>query len=93
MDDKIVGSVRAYTDENNKCHIGRLVVHPEYRRKGIGNELMNAIEKEFKNSSLFCLFTSKASAPTVKLYTQLGYVIVGELNDEKPAMFLMEKKN
>lgn len=93
IDEKIVGSVRATVDENNQCHIGRLVVHPDYRRKGIGNELMNAIEKEFRNSSCFCLFTSKSSAPTVKFYAQLGYVIVGELNDEKPVMFLMEKKN
>jgi ribosomal protein S18 acetylase RimI-like enzyme len=37
--DKIIGSVRATLDSGT-CQIGRLIVHPDYQRKGIGTLLM-----------------------------------------------------
>ena len=33
--DEIIGSVRAATKES-RCHVGRLMVHPDYQRKGLG---------------------------------------------------------
>ncbi|MGO9112771.1 MAG: GNAT family N-acetyltransferase, partial [Thermoguttaceae bacterium] len=43
---RIIGSVRAYQD-GKTCHIGRLVVHPDYQRQGIGAHLMTQIEASF----------------------------------------------
>lgn len=37
-DGQIVGSVRGCMDENRVCHIGKLIVHPDFQNKGIGRE-------------------------------------------------------
>ncbi len=34
IDGRLVGSVRA-SERDGICHIGRLIVHPDYRRKSI----------------------------------------------------------
>lgn len=41
--EEIVGSVRARA-ENDICHVGRLAVHPRFRRRGLGVRLMREIE-------------------------------------------------
>jgi ribosomal protein S18 acetylase RimI-like enzyme len=43
---QIVGSVRAYQD-GATCHVERLTVHPDYRRRGTGTALLNWIENRF----------------------------------------------
>lgn len=40
---KIIGSVRAKLTEDT-CHIGRLIVHPDFQGKGIGSKLLQHIE-------------------------------------------------
>ena len=44
----IVGSVRAHQN-NDTCHIERLVVLPEYQNQGIGKALMHEIETRHTN--------------------------------------------
>lgn len=39
---ELVGSVRGY-EKNGSCHVGRLIVLPEYQRKGIGSALLKDI--------------------------------------------------
>ena len=53
---RIIGSVRAYQD-GKTCHIGRLIVHPDHQRQGIGTQLMNQIEASFGAVERFELFT------------------------------------
>lgn len=73
VDDKLVGTVRAYEDEGI-CHIGRLAVDPAMHRQGIGTALMNAIEQEFYADS-YELFAGEKSVNNIKLYEKLGYEI------------------
>ncbi len=56
----IVGSVRASLD-GATCRIGRLIVHPDSQRKGIGTLLMEKIEKTFSHAERFDLFTGSRS--------------------------------
>ncbi len=42
LGDVIIGSVRANCDAGT-CHIGRLIVHPDFQQKGIGTRLLSEI--------------------------------------------------
>lgn len=68
----LVGSVRALEQERI-CHVGRLIVHPDHQRQGIGTALMRAIESHFPNAAAFELFTGHRSAGNLRLYERLGY--------------------
>lgn len=74
IDGQIVGSVRAYP-EGGTCHIGRLIVAPEYQNRGIGTRLMNEIEGLFGQAQRFELFTGHRSERNLYLYQKLGYRI------------------
>ena len=71
IDNNIMGSVRAYEKEEI-CHIGRLIVHPDFQNQGIGTRLMKEIENIFK-SKRFELFTGDKSQKNLYLYQKLGY--------------------
>ena len=71
---KIVGSIRAKT-VSNICEIGRLIVHPEHQRLGIGTQLLEAIEKTSAKAHRYELFTGSLSEGNIRLYQRNGYVI------------------
>jgi GNAT superfamily N-acetyltransferase len=73
MNNRIVGSVRARMQDAPTCMIGRLMVHPDYQRRGIGMRLMQAVERQFEHAGRFELFTGYKSTPNIRLYQRLGY--------------------
>ena len=77
IDNKIIGSVKAYEKEGT-CHIGRLIVHPDFQNRGIGTKLMKEIENIFNDSKRFELFTGDKSQKNLYLYQKLGYKIFKE---------------
>ena len=70
-DDVIVGSIRA-KERNGTVYIGKLMVHPDYRRNGYGTKLLTKIEKYFPDKR-YELFTSTRSTDNIRLYQNLGY--------------------
>lgn len=70
--DTIIGSVRGLLGEGI-CHIGRLLVDPEYQGQGIGTALLDAIENHFPEAKVFQLFTGSRSSGNLHLYHRLGY--------------------
>ena len=68
---KIIGSVRG-REENGTLYIGKLMVHPDHRRKGFGKRLVTAIE-EFFPGRRYELFTSTRSVNNIRMYESLGY--------------------
>lgn len=71
-DHSIVGSVRARMI-GATCHIGRLIVHPEWQNRGIGTRLMTGVEMMHRDAARFELFTGSRSAGNLHLYHKLGY--------------------
>ena len=88
---KIIGSVRA-KEENGTVYVGKLMVHPDQRRKGYGKRLLLSIEKHF-DSSRFELFTSTRSKDNIRLYEKMGYNSFDEKAvDDELTFVYMEKK-
>ena len=70
--ERIVGSVRAYT-ENETCYVGRLIVHPHSQNQGIGTKLLLSVEATFMSIRRFELFTGDRSQKNLALYRKLDY--------------------
>ena len=74
--DRLIGSVRARIDDvSGTAAIGRLVVHPEFQGRGIGSELLKAMEAACAGVARFELFTGSRSEATIRLYQRHGYTV------------------
>lgn len=69
--DRIVGSVRGYT-EGDTLYIGKLIVAPECQNRGIGKQLLRSVEEYFPNHR-YELFTSTRSLKNISIYEKSGY--------------------
>lgn len=74
IDNIILGSIRAYINEN-KCYISTLCVLPNYQNKGIGSKLLKQIETYFKCVESYELFTGSKNIGNLYLYQKSGYEI------------------
>ncbi len=91
-DDGIRGSVRA-RDDGTTCFIGRLIVHPTSRRRGIATRLMREIEGRFPRVARYELFTGYKSQGNLRLYDKLGYRVFKEEQPEQgPKLVFLEKR-
>ncbi len=89
-DNRMIGSVRA-KEKDGTVYIGKLMVHPGYRCKGYGSELLSEIESYFPGKR-YELFTSTRSRDNIRLYEKNGYTAFGrkKVNDELEFVY-MEK--
>lgn len=71
IEDKIIGSVRAFAKEDS-CYIGKLIVHPDFQNRGIGTKLIREMEEVFNLSRRFELFTGHKSEKNIHIYQKLG---------------------
>jgi len=77
IDANLVGSVRAAL-VGKTCHIERLIVDPNFQRKGVGSALLSQVESVFTEPTRFELFTGSKSTGNIRLYERHGYKIVRE---------------
>lgn len=90
-DNRIIGSIRAFLDQAT-CHVERLVVHPDFRRRGLGSELLNLAENLFPDARRFELFTGHLSAGNLRLYERVGYrSFRHERANEKVTLVFLDK--
>ena len=68
---RIVGSVRTRED-NGTVYIGKLIVHPDTRRRGYGTMLLKAVEDMYPGKR-FELFTGSEDEDNLRLYGKNGY--------------------
>lgn len=91
--DRIVGSVRGCLDDKKVCQVGKLIVNPAYRNRGIGQQLMLALEKHFRGQACtYLLFTSADTPETLYLYRKLGYSELCRKEAGGITMVFLEKK-
>lgn len=86
----IIGSVRGYCD-NKTLYIGKLMVHPNRQRQGIGTKLLLDIEKRYPDYR-YELFTSTRSEKNIALYKRLGYSIFDEKQVTEELSFVYLEK-
>lgn len=91
IDDKIIGSVRA-AEKDGTVYIGKLMVHPDFRRKGYGTMLLAEIESCFPERR-YELFTSTKSTDNIRLYQKSGYTVFDSraFNDEITFVYLEKR--
>ena len=77
-DDKVAGYIGSQTsiDETDVMNVA---VHPDCRRRGIAEMLINALVAELKNrgSHALMLEVRASNAPAIALYEKLGFSQVG----------------
>ncbi len=90
-DDHIVGSVRGFHTAST-CHVERLIVDPEYRKRGIGTALLQQIEVAHLSATRFELFTGHKSVNNIRLYQRRGYrPFRREVVSQKVTLVFLEK--
>ena len=87
-DGRIIGSVRA-REQDGTVYIGKLMVHPDYQRRGYGSQLLADIEACFPGMR-YELFTSTRSTDNLRLYQKCGYTEFARrrVNDELVFVYL-----
>lgn len=86
----IIGSVRAHKKDGTS-YIGKLIVHPNYQKRGIGTKLLQEIEK-LCVSKRYELFTSSKSLKNIKFYEKAGYKIFKEQKINENLKFIYLEK-
>jgi ribosomal protein S18 acetylase RimI-like enzyme len=86
VDGELVGTVRSHR-EGSTCHVARLAVHPEFRRRGIARKLLEELERRASENEggpgRYELFTAEADCGAIALYQGNGYRI---FRTERPAV-------
>ena len=77
-DDRVVGYIGSQT-VCGETDVMNIAVHPDYRRRGIGQILIEELVREVKNlgSISLTLEVRSSNAPAVSLYEKLGFSQVG----------------
>jgi len=73
VEGKIIASIRCGITDRI-LHIEKLIVDPDLQNRGIGTQIMHALEKRYAFAvDRYVLFTGHKSARNLHLYRKLGY--------------------
>ena len=75
-EEKLVGVVIGSYEGRMKGWINRLAVDPEYKRRGIAQQLINKVEKPLEKygAAIFCALIETPNEESLKLFQRMGYV-------------------
>ncbi|MBW3112177.1 GNAT family N-acetyltransferase [Bacillus sp. MCCB 382] len=72
----------------NRAEIAKMMVHPNFRQKGIAKKLMQAAENRAKKEGrTLLIFDTVEGAPSNHLYTSMGYIQGGRIPDYAASPF------
>lgn len=78
-----------YHDHDNYCLVKRVMVHPDYRRRGLAQEILEFVETQ--GFSSIRLTTRNTNVYSVNLYKKMGYSVVSEVEYPWATMQACEK--
>ncbi len=86
---QIIGSVKG-TMKDTTCLVERLIVDENFQNRGLGKQLLTAIENHFKHASEYQLFTGHKSLKNISFYKKTGYqqYKTETVNDQLKLVFL-----
>ncbi|WP_296004572.1 GNAT family N-acetyltransferase [uncultured Veillonella sp.] len=88
---RIIGGIR-YKYDDGFVDVGRLMVHPDYRQRGLAQKLLEFVDEQCSPTRRV-LYTCTKSWINIKLYTKMGYKAIKEEQDETGLSFVyMEKR-
>ena len=87
---KIVGAIR-YRPDGGIIDVGRLMVHPDYRRQGLAQRMLAEVDRACHDLTRE-LYTCTKSWINIRLYTKMGYRPVREVTEESGLSFVYMRK-
>ena len=93
LNNKAVGTARIYySNEHQSLSIGRFAILKEYRKQGIGKELLTYIEEYIVKKQGHIKIGLSSQERAVQFYSRCGYNIKGDMYlDENYPHYWMEK--
>lgn len=84
LDGQIVGTVTlglaTMPNQPHRADIGKLLVHPDHRRRGIARRLMQSVETEAqRRGRRLLVLDTRSKDPSQRLYESMGYQVAGEI--------------
>ena len=87
---EIVGAIR-YRPDGGIIDVGRLMVHPDYRRQGLAQQMLAEVDRACPDT-VRELYTCTKSWINIRLYTKMGYRPVREVTEESGLSFVYMRK-
>lgn len=87
---EIIAAIR-YKVNNDIVEVGRVMTHPNYRRQGLAQTLLNEVDKSYPNH-VKELYTCTKSWTNILLYEKMGYRNHKEIEGDKGLSFVYMRK-
>ena len=86
----IVGAIR-YRPDGDRIDVGRLMVHPDYRRRGLAQQMLTKVDRACAGT-VRELYTCTKSWINLRLYEKMGYRPVKEVTEASGLSFVYMRK-
>jgi ribosomal protein S18 acetylase RimI-like enzyme len=93
VDEHVRGFVISEDNFFGHAYVALLIVHPDYRRRGLATALMRAAELDCQSEKLFTS-TNQSNIPMQQLCARIGYVKSGyieNLDEGDPELIYMKR--
>ena len=89
-ENKIIAAIR-YRIDGNIVEVGRVMTHPDYRRQGLAQILLDEVDKAYPDN-IKELYTCTKSWTNIRLYEKMGYTNHREVEGGKGLSFVYMRK-